>query len=204
MSAWRRSLAAMALAAATGLAACGNDDGSTGPGERPAQIAISEVRGPLLVGQSLQLEARALDAAGQEIAVGDPTWTSSDTLVIQVTPSGLMTAANVGTAALTATINGRSGSLNLTVEPLPPTTVRVTMTGANFTPADTTIRLNGTVQFVFPATAHDIVFGTATAGAPANIGSTTNATITRQFTSPGDFTYTSTLQPSKSGVIRVR
>jgi plastocyanin len=205
VSAWRRSAVVVALAAGTVIAACSNgDDGATGVGPRPDRISITEVRNPLFVGQSVQLEARALDAAGEELAVGDPVWSSGNIAVAEVTESGLLTGVSAGTATLTARINGRSGTVNVNVEALPPATVNVTMAGTTFSPADVTIRLNGTVNFVFPATAHDIVFATSPTGAPADIPSTTSRTVGRQFQQTGDFTYTSPLQPGKTGVIRVR
>lgn len=200
----RRRALGLLLAVGTLLAGCGGGDDSTGVGPRPERIVISAVNLPVFVGQSMQLEAWGVDAAGDEIAAGDPVWSSGNPAVAEVTPTGLLTAVSAGTVSVTATINGRSGSLPLTVENLPPSSVTVTMAGATFSPADVTIRVNGSVVFTFPATAHDIVFATTTPGAPADIPSTTSRSVTRQFTQRGDFSYTSTLQPGKSGVIRVR
>ena len=201
---WSPRRTTIALLGALLLSAGCGGDSITGSGPKPASVAIIEVRGPLFVGQSWQLEARAYDDAGVEIAAGDPTWTSSNMQVATVTETGLLTAVSAGTSTLRATINGRGASTELTFEELPPTTGTITMTGANFSPADFTVRLNGSVAFVFPATAHDIVFGTTPTGAPANIPSSTNTTVRRTFSSTGDFTYRSTLQPTKTGVIRVR
>jgi len=192
------------IAAGAVLAGCGSGDGATGLGPRPDRIAITEVRSPLYVGQSVQLEARALDASGTELAVGDAEWSSATTAVAEVTPAGLLTGVSAGSAVLTARINGRGGTVTVTVANLPPAVATVTMAGATFTPADVTIRLNGSINFVFPATAHDIVFATTPTGAPTDIASSTSRTVGRQFLQPGDFTYTSTLQPGKSGVVRVR
>ena len=199
-----RGMALATIAIGAVLAGCGGGDGATGPGQRPDRIAITEVRSPLFVGQSVQLDARALDASGAEIAAGDAEWTSGTPAVAEVTPAGLLTGVSAGTSVLTARINGRGGTVTVTVENLPPALTTVTMAGATFTPADVTIRLNGTVNFVFPATAHDIVFATSPTGAPANIASSTNRTTGRQFLQTGDFTYSSTLQPGKTGVVRVR
>ena len=201
---WRPRRTTVALLGALLLSAGCGGDSITGSGPKPATVAIIEVRGPLFVGQSWQLEAVALDAAGLQIAAGDPTWTSSSSQVATVTETGLLTAVSAGKSTLRATINGRSASTELTFEDLPPVTGSITMAGATFTPADFTVRLNGTVSFVFPATAHDIVFGTTPTGAPADIPSSTNTTVRRTFSSTGDFTYRSTLQPTKTGVIRVR
>ncbi len=200
----RRHIVLATIAAGAMLAGCGSGDGATGLGARPDRIAITEVRSPLYVGQSVQLDARALDASGAELAVGDAEWSSATPTVAAVTPTGLLTGVSAGTSVLTARINGRGGTVTVTVENLPPASVTVTMAGAAFTPADVTIRLNGTVNFVFPATAHDIVFATSPTGAPADIPSSVSRTTGRQFLQTGDFTYTSTLQPGKSGVVRVR
>jgi plastocyanin len=204
---WRTSVTRRAALLMLGVlllaTGCGGDS-VTGAGPKPATVAIIEVRGPLFVGQSWQLEARALDGAGAEIAAGDPSWTSSNAQVATVTESGLLTAVAAGKSTVRATINGRSASTELTFEDLPPATVTVTMTGANFAPADVTIRLNGSVAFVFPATAHDVVFGTSPAGAPTDIPSTVNTTVRKVFAQTGDFTYRSTVQSAKSGVVHVR
>lgn len=200
----RRLAVALALVTAIDGAAACSGDGATGP--KPASIAFTEIRNPLYVGQSVQLDARALDDSGQEMAAGDATWSSSNPAVALVTETGLLTGVSAGTATLQATISGRSGTVSVTVADLPPASVTVTITTAAYTPADVTVRLNGSVAFVFPATAHSLVFGASPAGAPDSIPSSASTTVRRTFTQTGDFSYTSPIPAgsTKSGVIHVR
>lgn len=82
------------------------------------------VSGGLVTGQVVPLTGRAVTVGGtgmapQTIAVGDPfahLWTSSDPAVVTVDPvSGIATAGAPGTAVITLSSGGRSGTLSLTV-----------------------------------------------------------------------------------------
>lgn len=192
------------LGCAIAIAACGGGggDGPTGL-PTPASVTITTQLTELFVGQSLQLSAQALDAAGLEIAAGDAAWTSSSASVVQVTETGMLSAMAPGTATLTVTIAGKSASVPLTVEALPLYDVTIQV-GAAFAPASFTVRRGGTVRFAFSGTAQNVTFSRAFAGAPTDIPSTTTGTVNRQFGTIGDFRFESTVTPGMAGFVRVR
>ena len=98
--------------------------GSTGPeGPDPtvvAQVSVTPSTGTVDVGESLQFQALVTNAQGA--ALSDPvSWSSSPTSVATVNPSGLVTGRAQGTATITASAGGRSGSASITVnDPRPP------------------------------------------------------------------------------------
>lgn len=196
-----RGAGALALAAL--LAACGGDGGTGLP--KPSTVEVTAPSNPLFVGQSVQLAARAVDAAGGELASGEATWASGQPDVVQVSTTGLATAVGQGSATIRATINGRAGSMQLTVEAEPVATATVTMPGTSFAPANVLLRRGGSIDFVFPALAHAVNFQLpTTAGAPAAIPTTSNATVRRSFGTVGDFTYECPIHPGMTGTVRVR
>ena len=95
--------------------ACGGD---SGPTEAPVAtaIAISPSSGDLSsLGETLQLTATVLDQAGQAIAGALVNWASHDNSVATVSSSGLVTAVQNGSAAVTATSGGASGTAAVTI-----------------------------------------------------------------------------------------
>lgn len=90
------------------------------------------------VGQSAQLTATARDAGGTALSGRTATWSSSNTNVVTVTNQGVVNAVAAGTAIVTATIEGRSGSTSVTVTPVPVATVTVA-------PSPVTVVVQGTV-----------------------------------------------------------
>ncbi len=67
------------------------------------------------IGETAQLVASALDANGHGIAGKDFTWESSDETVATVSPAGLLTAVDNGTASITATSDGVEADADVTV-----------------------------------------------------------------------------------------
>lgn len=93
--------------------ACGGE--STGP-EGPASVSVtSPIDTVLAVGGTAQLSATARDADGGVLAGQTFTWQTSSPSVIQVGTRGLATAQSTGTATITATASGVSGTLRLRV-----------------------------------------------------------------------------------------
>ena len=97
-----------------GLAAAGC--GSTSPSS-PTSVSTLSVTGPApAVGASAQFSATATTASG---AVEDvttlSTWTSSNTAVAIVTPSGLVSSIASGPVVISATYSGVAGSESITV-----------------------------------------------------------------------------------------
>ena len=70
------------------------------------------------VAQTLQLTATGKDAAGVSVTGRPVTWSSSDSVIATVSATGLVTALDVGAATLTASIDGKIGSVRVKVGPL--------------------------------------------------------------------------------------
>jgi alpha-tubulin suppressor-like RCC1 family protein len=98
------------------LHACGGD----GNGPEPiASIEVSPANDTLItIGQTKQFAAVAKDANGHAVTGTAFAWSSSSQAVAGVGPSGLVSAAGKGSASITATASGVSGSTQLVVQPM--------------------------------------------------------------------------------------
>jgi uncharacterized protein YjdB len=96
-----------------------------------ATVAVTPSTGTLDPGGTLQLTATPRDAAGNVLTGRTVTWTSSNTSVATVDANGRVTAVGPGTATITATSEGRTGTAAITVRTPPPTVATVTVTPAN-------------------------------------------------------------------------
>lgn len=200
-----RGVRLMALAAMLAVSGCGGDaDGGGVAGlPRPADVRITAPATELFVGQSVQMTATALDAAGNDLAAGDVTWTSNNASVAQISETGLLIAMVPGSAVLRATIAGKSSTMGVTVEELPGYQVTVQVT-STFAPATVSVRQGGTVRFAFSGVNQNITFSTAFPGAPTNIPNTATGNVDRRFDTVGDFRYESTVSAGLAGIVRVR
>ncbi|NUQ12963.1 MAG: Ig-like domain-containing protein [Gemmatimonadaceae bacterium] len=167
-----------------------------------AAVQVTTPTGALRPGQTSQFTAVAVNAYGYEIAgAGSVTWISSAPLVASVNESGLVSALAGGTASISATIQGVTGTRVVTVVPVG-TGAIVTMAGNSFIPFEVFIRVGEPVYFEFPQLAHNVIFNAA-AGAPADIQQTRNATVARTFGTAGRFLYDCTLHPGMTGAVTV-
>ncbi len=107
----------------TGLPPATFDATATEPVEPVATVTVSIVTSNLTVGHSTLATAVARDAAGRELDGRAIAWTSSDPSVAIVNASGDVTALSVGSATITATSEGISGSTLVTATAPPPTPV---------------------------------------------------------------------------------
>jgi uncharacterized protein YjdB len=117
-------------------AACGGSEGAAGVPPVPQSTVTSvEVAAastaPLFPGQTVALTATTRDASGRPLSGRTVTWTSSTPAVATVSTSGLVTAVAVGSATISATSEGRSGSLNVAVAPVPVAAVVVSPPSAS-------------------------------------------------------------------------
>jgi uncharacterized protein YjdB len=81
-------------------------------------IAITGGSASVATGGTLQLSAIATLSDGSVADVSaSATWSSSDNTVASVGASGLVTGVAAGTAQITATLNGVTGTLSMTVTP---------------------------------------------------------------------------------------
>ncbi len=116
------------------------------PRPRVASVAITPRSGTIAVGESITLSATPRTGDGRPLTDRSVSWSSSDARVARVTTSGVVTAVAEGEATISATSEGRSGSVVITVEPVPVAAVVVA-------PDRATVQAGATVQLA--ATARD-------------------------------------------------
>ncbi len=104
-----------------------------------ATLAIPRVPSSMQEGESRQLAVDLKDQAGAPLTGRPVTWTSSNPAVAQVSTAGLLTARSAGTVAITASSEGKSAVVNLTVAPAAVAAVSVT-------PSRSSLEVGGTVQ----------------------------------------------------------
>jgi uncharacterized protein YjdB len=121
-----------------------------------ASVAVSPNSATLVVGQTVELEAQPRDAAGRPLSGRTVTWSSNRSEVATVTATGIIAAISPGSATITATSEGRSGTATIIVQT--PSVSRV-----EITPATTTVDLDG--SFRLTATVYDSR-GNVVPGAP--------------------------------------
>ena len=91
--------------------------------------------------------------------------------------------------------------------PAAPTASATVAAGANsneFTPREVNITVGGTVTWTFGARAHNVVFGTGVAGAPADVPTMSNGQASRTFNTAGSFPYDCTLHAGMTGTVRAQ
>ena len=104
-----------------------------------ATVTVSPVSATIAVGATRQLAAVTKDSAGNTLTGRVVTWTSNNTTVATVSASGLVTAPVAGSATITATSEGKTGTAAITVIVVPVATVTVS-------PASATIAVSATQQ----------------------------------------------------------
>jgi plastocyanin len=195
------------------LAACGGGSKApTNPGGSNNNTTITNVSiqgnvTTMTVGQTLTFTAVAFNSTTTSIPTSF-TWSSGNNAAATVgATTGIVTAVGVGIASINATAGGKTGARVITVSapgqtgPAPLNAV-VDMPGNSFTPSAVTIKVNGTVSFVFSANPHNVQFGGT--GAPANIAETSNQTVDRTFNTAGSFTMVCTLHVGMTGTVTVQ
>jgi len=153
------------------------------------------------------MKATALYSSGpaQDVTTS-ATWTSSNTAVATVAPSGIVTFVAGGTARITATYQGKSGSWDVSVFPIDPSDAISIVSispaaGTTFT-RGATITFNATLQYTLAEDA-----GHVTAVARVNDNPNAFATITpaidvaitkgtRSFQTTGTFTIPTSAGPT--------
>ncbi|HXL35366.1 MAG TPA: Ig-like domain-containing protein [Gemmatimonadales bacterium] len=80
-----------------------------------ASVAVSPASASIQVGQTAQLIATPTDANGNPLSGRTMTWSSSNTTVATVSSSGLVTGKVAGSATITATSEGQSGTAAVSV-----------------------------------------------------------------------------------------
>jgi len=107
------------------VGACG---GSSEPTPTVASVEVTPATADREVGETVQLSAAVKDAAGNLMQGQSVTWSSSAQSVASISASGLVTANSLGSATLTATAGGKSGTATITVLPEPVASITVAPT----------------------------------------------------------------------------
>lgn len=110
-----------------------------------ATVAVTPASSSLSVAQTVQLSATAKDQWGNVATGRTVSWSSSNSAVASVTTTGLVTAVGTGSATITATVEGKSGSATVSVSNQ--YTLRVT----NELIDSISVSLNGSSLGVVPA-----------------------------------------------------
>ena len=97
-------------------------------------VVVTPVSNILFVGQTRQLSAVAIDSIGGTLTNRTVAWASSDATKASVSTTGLVTAVGVGTAVLTATIDGKSATATISVLAVPVARISVTPSSPTLLP----------------------------------------------------------------------
>lgn len=92
-----------------------------------ASVSLSPTTATLQVGGTQQFTATPRDASGNALTGRTVSWSSSNTAVATVSAAGLVTGVASGTATITATSEGKSGTATVTVNAPTPTEPRVAL-----------------------------------------------------------------------------
>lgn len=90
-----------------------------------ATVSITPNAATIVAGSTQQLSAMVLDAKGNALAKRPVSWSIDPLTVAAVTAGGVVTAIAPGSATVTATSAGRSGTASITVLPVPVASVVV-------------------------------------------------------------------------------
>ncbi|MBC7791588.1 MAG: Ig-like domain-containing protein [Anaerolineae bacterium] len=116
---------ALSCVALLTVAACGDDNGGSGPGAAVATVAVTPATPAITVGGAVQLSASTRDSDGDVLTGRSITWTSLNSGVATVTQAGLVTGVGQGTVVIRATSEGRSGEATVTVTGVPVSSVTI-------------------------------------------------------------------------------
>ena len=97
------------------------------------------------LGETAQLRVTVKDAKNQTVPGATVTWQSSNTAIVSVNSSGLVTALANGTATITAASGGKFTTVTITVLQAP-TTIAITPASATLRAIGQTTQLTATVQ----------------------------------------------------------
>ena len=102
-------------------ATAGSASGSAGVTveQRATTVNVSAPQDSLIVGDSIQMTAEALDAVGSTVGGAVFVWESSDTTIATVNDDGWVFARAPGAAEITASLGEIAASTSLTALPLP-------------------------------------------------------------------------------------
>jgi uncharacterized protein YjdB len=103
-----------------------------------ASVTVSVAASTLAVGATTQATATPKDASGNTLTGRTIAWTTSDASIATVSSTGIVTATGVGSASITATIEGKSGTRAITVTPVSVASVTVSLAASSIVSGATT------------------------------------------------------------------
>ncbi len=127
------------LVASLAAAGCERPVAITGPGGPVASVTVTPAPASVNEGKTVQLAATLKDAAGDVLTGRTVAWTSDNATVATVSAGGLVTGKVAGTATITATSEGQSGTSAVTV-------IHVAVASVAVSPTTATIVVGGTAQ----------------------------------------------------------
>ena len=127
--------------------ACGGGTDATKPPSQPQTAAVATVivSGGTVVGvsQTIQLTATPRDGSGNQLNDRTINWTTSSLAVATVSSTGLVTGLVAGSATITATVEGKTGTASVAVTDVvvPGAVATVSVSGGNAVGVSQTIQL---------------------------------------------------------------
>lgn len=118
MQASSRVFRSVAASVALVVASGGCEQTATAP-PAVASVRVDPARDTIRVGESVQLQAEAIDADGRTVASPLVSWSSSAPELASVDSQGVVTGRAPGVARIAATVQGVDGSAEITVEERP-------------------------------------------------------------------------------------
>jgi plastocyanin len=211
-----RQACLVVTSALIGCGGGGDDGGTTNPppppppgGQTLGSIQTSVTTLNLAAGSSQTITVTAFDTQNAIISnPGTPQFTSTSTSVAEVDGSGTVTGYNQGSSTINVSLTlgsvTRTATVAVTVNGQLPAIMQVSTTaGDAFQPNKVVIGQGGQVSWTFGATIHNVTFAPST-GAPANISDTYLTSVSRTFSTPGNFNYNCTIHAGMSGQVVVR
>ena len=125
------------LAALLGCSAAATD-ATAPPNSAPAAVVITPSTPAIPLGSQLALQAEVHDASGKLVSGATVFWSSSDTAVATVSPTGVVTGKSLGSAQVAASAGGQSAVVAVSVVP-------VSVASVSVLPAVSTLVVGGTV-----------------------------------------------------------
>ena len=110
-----------------------------------ASVSVSPATASVAAGQTVQLSATPKDANGNALSGRTVTWASSNGAVATVSGTGLVSGTAAGSATITATSEGHSGSAPVTVTVVPVASVTLSPSPASL-PVAGTLLLTATLK----------------------------------------------------------
>lgn len=97
------------------LSSC--DEGTTGPSATVATVGVIPGVFSMVVGDSVRLAILLRDKVGYPLTGRSVAWTTSQPAVVTVSQAGTVSAVGPGSASITATVEGKTGTALVTVSP---------------------------------------------------------------------------------------